>query len=52
MLQEKLQNALRLIDELKVRNRELEVKLQMAGSGEKSSMPTNQKVKCWLSETH
>ena len=35
VLQEKLQNALRQIDELKVRNRELEAKLQMAGSVEK-----------------
>jgi len=49
VLQEKLQNALRQIDELKVRNRELEAKLQMAGSGEKDSMPTKEKVvKCMV----
>jgi len=48
VLKEKLQNALRQIDELKVRNRELEAKLQMAGSGKKGSMPTNQKAKCMV----
>jgi hypothetical protein len=47
VLQEELQNALRQIDELKVRNRKLEAKLQMAGSGERDTMPTKQKVeKC------
>jgi hypothetical protein len=34
MLQEELQNALRQIDELKARNRELEAKLKMARNGE------------------
>jgi hypothetical protein len=49
VLEEKLQNALRQIDELTVRNRELEAKLQMAGSGDKGSMPTKQKaVKCMV----
>jgi hypothetical protein len=33
VLQEELQNALRQIDELKARNRELEEKLQLAGAG-------------------
>jgi hypothetical protein len=46
VLEEKLQNALRQIDELKVRNRDLEAKLQMAGSGERDTMPTKQKLKC------
>jgi predicted RNase H-like nuclease (RuvC/YqgF family) len=40
MLQEELQNARRQIDELKARNRELEAKLQMAGTGESDAMPT------------
>jgi len=35
MLQEELQNALRQIDELKARNRELEGKLLMVGTGER-----------------
>jgi predicted RNase H-like nuclease (RuvC/YqgF family) len=47
MLQEELQNALRQIDELKARNRKLEAKLQMAGTGESDAMPTKQKfTKC------
>jgi len=44
MLQEELQNALRQIVELKARNRELEAKLLMAGTGERDRMPTKQKV--------
>jgi len=49
MLQEELQNALRQIDELKVRNRELEAKLLMAGTGERDTMPTKQNVtKCMV----
>jgi hypothetical protein len=49
VLQEELQNALRQIDELKVRNKELEAKLQMAGSGKRDTMPTKQKfVKCMV----
>ena len=43
MLQEDLQNALRQIDELKARNRELEAKLQMARTGEGDTMTTKQK---------
>ena len=47
MLQEDLQNALRQIDELKARNRELEAKLLMVGTGNRDTMPTKQKVtKC------
>jgi hypothetical protein len=48
VLEEKLQNALRQINELKVRNRELQAKLQMAGSGEKKSTADIQKVKCMV----
>jgi hypothetical protein len=49
VLKEKLQNAMRQTDELTVRNRELEAKLQMAESGDKDSMPTKQKVvKCMV----
>ena len=44
MLQEELQNALRQIDELKARNRELEAKLQMAGTGERDTITTKQKL--------
>jgi hypothetical protein len=48
-LKVKLQNALRQIDELTVRNRELEAMLQGAGSGDKDSMPTKHKaVKCMV----
>jgi len=47
MLHEDLQNALRQIDELKARNRELQAKLLMAGTGNRDTMPTKQKVtKC------
>ena len=46
VLQEKLHNALRQIDELKLKNRELETKLQMAGSGVNDSIPIKQNVKC------
>ena len=49
MLQEELQNALRQSDELKARNRELEAKLLMAGTGERDTMPTKQKfTKCMV----
>ena len=44
MLQQKLENALRQIDEPRVRNGELESKLQMAGTRDKDSMSTTQKV--------
>jgi len=44
MLQEKLQNALRQIDQMKARNRELESKLLMAGTGVRNTMPTKQNV--------
>jgi predicted RNase H-like nuclease (RuvC/YqgF family) len=45
MLQEELKNELRQIDELKARNRELEAKLQMAGTRESDAMPTKQVYK-------
>jgi len=49
MLQEDLQNALRETDELKARNRELEAKLLMAGTGNRDTMPTKQKAtKCMV----
>ena len=49
LLQEDLQNALRQIDELKTRNRELEAKLLMAGTGKRDTMPTKQMVtKCMV----
>jgi hypothetical protein len=49
MLQEDLQNALRQIDELKARNRELEAKLQMAEIWKRDTMPTKQNVtKCMV----
>jgi hypothetical protein len=49
MLQEDLQNALRQIDELKARNRELEAKLLMAGNGERDTMPTRKNItKCMV----
>ena len=46
MLQEDLQNALLQIDELKARNRELEAKLLMAGTGNRDTMPTQKAEKC------
>jgi len=47
MLQEELQNALRQIDELIARNRELEAKLHMVGTGERDIVTTKQNVtKC------
>jgi len=47
MLQEDVQNALRQIDELRARNRELEAKVLMAGTGNRDTMPTKQKfTKC------
>jgi translation initiation factor 2 gamma subunit (eIF-2gamma) len=47
MLQEELQNANRQIDELKARNRELEAKLQTAGTGESDATPiTPKSTKC------
>jgi hypothetical protein len=39
-LQEDLQNALRQIDELKTRNRELEEKLQLVGAEQKDTVPS------------
>ena len=44
ILQEEVQNALRRIDELKARNRELESKLQMAGTGERDTMTTKENL--------
>jgi hypothetical protein len=47
MLQEDLQKALRQIDELRARNRELEAELQMARTGNGETMPTSNEVaKC------
>ena len=47
MLKEELQKALLQIDELKARNRELEAKILMAGTGISDTMPTEQKfTKC------
>jgi len=43
MLQDDLQNALRQIDELKDRNRELETTLLMAGTEKRNTMSTKQK---------
>jgi hypothetical protein len=40
MLQDDLQKSLRQIDEMKARNRELETKLLMAGTGKRYIMPT------------
>ena len=49
MIQEELQNALRQIDELKARNRELEAKLLMAGTRERHTIPTKKNViKCMV----
>jgi len=45
MLQADLQNSLGQIDELKARNRELEIKLLMAGSGKRDTMFTKSHVK-------
>ena len=44
MLQKELKKALRQIYELKTTNRELEGNLLMAGTGERDTMPTKQKV--------
>jgi hypothetical protein len=47
LIQEDLQSALRQIDELKARNRDLEAKLLMAGTGNTDIMPSEQIVtKC------
>ena len=49
MLQEELRNALRQIDELKARNRELKANLLMEGARERGTMPTKQTVtKCMV----
>jgi hypothetical protein len=49
VLQEKLENALRQVDELKIRNKGLEAMLQIAGSGDKDLMTTREKeVKCMV----
>jgi hypothetical protein len=42
MLQEGLQNALRQIDELKARNRELEETLLLAGAGKRDTVHAKQ----------
>ena len=49
MPQEDLQNALRQIDELKPRNRELEAKLILTGDGKRVTASAKQKVtKCMV----
>jgi predicted RNase H-like nuclease (RuvC/YqgF family) len=49
MLQDELQNALRQIEELKARNRELEEKLPLAGAGKRDTEHAKQKVaKCFV----
>ena len=49
LLQEDLQKALRQIDDLKARNRELEAKLQMAGNTERDAIPTRTNItKCMV----
>jgi hypothetical protein len=48
-LQEDLQNALRQIDELKTRNRELEEKLLLVGAEKRDTVPSRQKAgKCMV----
>jgi hypothetical protein len=48
-LQEDLQNALRQIDEMKARNRELEEKLLLVGAGKRDTVPAKQKsAKCMV----
>lgn len=44
MLQDQLNNALRQIDELRMRNNELEEKLRMAGAGKKVIVPEKRKA--------
>jgi hypothetical protein len=49
MLQDELQNALRQINELKARNRELEEKLLLVEAGKRNTVPAKQKVaKCMV----
>lgn len=49
MLQEDLHNTLRQIDKLKARNRMLEEKLLLAGTGKKDTVPAKQTVaKCMV----
>jgi len=49
MLQEDMQNALRQINELKARDRELEAKLLPAGAGKTDTVPTKQNItKCMV----
>ena len=45
MLQEDFQNALRQIDEMKAKNRELEEKLLLAGAGKRDTVPEKQDCK-------
>ena len=48
-LQEDLQNALRQIDELKTRNRELEEKLLLVGAEKRDTVPSQQvAAKCMV----
>jgi hypothetical protein len=47
-LQEQLQEALRRVDDLKVKNRELEAKLKMTKAEEKGSIPAeNKEFSAW-----
>ena len=47
MLQEDMQNALRQIDKMKARNRELDEKLPMAGAGKRDTVTVKKKLtKC------
>jgi hypothetical protein len=49
---EKLQNALRQVDELKARNRELQAKLIMAATGEKTQCLQSKRLQIvWWSVT-
>jgi hypothetical protein len=49
MLQEDLRNALRQIDELKARNRELQTKLLLVGDGKRDTVPAKQTfTKCMV----
>jgi hypothetical protein len=49
MLQEDLRNALRQIDELKARNRELETEYLLVGSGKRDTLPAKQTfTKCMV----
>ena len=50
-LQEDLQNALQQTDELEARNRELEAKLLMAGTGKRQYLQSKRLRSVWWSVT-